>query len=191
MNIFYLDENPITCSCYHNDKHCLKMLVEYTQLICTAVRLVCPPESVHYSAYKATHINHPCSIWVRQSMFHLEYLMNLVYYLNREYRTRFRHQQDHASYTIAWRLTDLRHDFPNIPLEDPPQCMPVEYKEALADNSLFGLEDHTAAVVAYRNYYKGEKAGFSTYRHGRIPSFMQGHLNEELQAQASARYSNG
>jgi hypothetical protein len=33
MNIFYLDKNPRKCAKYHCDKHVLKMIIEYAQLI--------------------------------------------------------------------------------------------------------------------------------------------------------------
>lgn len=39
MNIFVLDKNPIIAAQYHCDKHVVKMIVEYGQLLCTAVRL--------------------------------------------------------------------------------------------------------------------------------------------------------
>lgn len=28
MNIFYLDPTPSICAQYHNDKHCVKMILE-------------------------------------------------------------------------------------------------------------------------------------------------------------------
>ena len=39
MNIFYLDENPKKCAKYHCDKHVVKMIIEYAQLLSTAHRL--------------------------------------------------------------------------------------------------------------------------------------------------------
>ena len=38
MNIFYLHEDPSICAKYHNDSHCVKMILEYAQLMCTAHR---------------------------------------------------------------------------------------------------------------------------------------------------------
>ncbi len=34
MNIFVLDENPVKCAEYHLDKHCIKMILEQTQILC-------------------------------------------------------------------------------------------------------------------------------------------------------------
>ena len=40
MNIFYLDSNPTVCAQYHNDRHTVKMIVEYAQLLSTAHRVI-------------------------------------------------------------------------------------------------------------------------------------------------------
>ena len=40
MNIFYLDKNPKICAMYHNDKHVVKMILEYAQLLSTAHRVL-------------------------------------------------------------------------------------------------------------------------------------------------------
>ena len=38
MNIFYLDSDPIICAKMHNDKHCVKMILESAQMLSTAHR---------------------------------------------------------------------------------------------------------------------------------------------------------
>ena len=40
MNIFYLDREPKTCAEMHCDKHVVKMIIEYAQLLSTAHRLL-------------------------------------------------------------------------------------------------------------------------------------------------------
>jgi len=40
MNIFYLDNDPKVCAEMHNDKHCIKMILEYAQLLSTAHRVL-------------------------------------------------------------------------------------------------------------------------------------------------------
>ena len=40
MNIFYLDKDPKVCAKMHVDKHCVKMIVEYAQLLSTAHRVL-------------------------------------------------------------------------------------------------------------------------------------------------------
>lgn len=63
MNIFYLDENPNLCAQYHCDRHVIKMILESAQLLCTALNVVAGQQ---VTPYKSTHVNHPCSIWVRE-----------------------------------------------------------------------------------------------------------------------------
>lgn len=40
MNIFYLDRDVSKCAEYHNDKHVVKMIIEYAQLLSTAHRVI-------------------------------------------------------------------------------------------------------------------------------------------------------
>jgi len=40
MNIFYLHKDPDICASYHCDKHVLKMIIEYAQLLSTAHRML-------------------------------------------------------------------------------------------------------------------------------------------------------
>jgi hypothetical protein len=86
MNIFYLDEDPKICAQYHCDKHVVKMIIEYAQLLSTAHRVLDGFEgygasksgnrqvkiwTLHDSRdeilYKATHVNHPSNIWTRSN----------------------------------------------------------------------------------------------------------------------------
>ena len=86
MNIFYLHYDTKKCAEMHVDKHCVKMILEYAQLLSTAHRVLDGRESITLSLsgrkkkvwtiddhrnnvlYSATHINHPSAIWVRQSL---------------------------------------------------------------------------------------------------------------------------
>ena len=86
MNIFYLHNDPKTCAELHNDKHVVKMILEYAQLLSTAHRFIDGVPSVDRGTrtgrqrtsyilsdsrdavlYRATHINHPSAIWARHS----------------------------------------------------------------------------------------------------------------------------
>ena len=40
MNIFYLNESPEIAAVEHNDKHCVKMILESAQMLCTAHRVL-------------------------------------------------------------------------------------------------------------------------------------------------------
>ena len=81
MNIFALHLEPKTCAEMHVDKHVVKMILEYSQLLSTAHRVLDGQQYVDDSSgrrikrwklnnsfagdkllYKATHINHPSAI---------------------------------------------------------------------------------------------------------------------------------
>jgi len=40
MNVFYLDRDPVTAAKMHCDKHVVKMIIEYAQLMSTAHRVL-------------------------------------------------------------------------------------------------------------------------------------------------------
>ena len=48
MNIFYLDNHTHRCAKQHCDKHVVKMIIEYAQLLSTAHRVIDGIEYHHY-----------------------------------------------------------------------------------------------------------------------------------------------
>ena len=98
MNIFYLDHDHTTCAKYHNDKHCVKMILEYAQLLCTAHRELDGDNCMHPDVlYKATHKNHPSAVWTRQCSRNYIWLYYLWRELCKEYT--YRYGKEHASWT--------------------------------------------------------------------------------------------
>ena len=74
MNIFYLDPNPLKAAAYHNDKHVVKMILEYAQLLSTAHRVLDEIPKDEGVFYKACYINHPCGVWTREVSGNYEFL---------------------------------------------------------------------------------------------------------------------
>ena len=90
MNIFYLHPDPKKCAEMHLNKHCVKMILEYAQLLSTAHRVLDGDDYANqYNLYKATHVNHPSAIWVRQSCYNYSWLMQLLCHLCIEYTHRY------------------------------------------------------------------------------------------------------
>lgn len=150
MNIFWLDSDLKKCAEYHCDKHVVKMLVEYTQLLSASSRL-----SGVAQGYKLSHAKHPDTLWLLESLDNWKVLMLLTYHLHEEFK--YRYGKEHSSYRIARDLV-----LPNIPSKGvtvPPQCMPNQYK---CDNF----------IIAYRNYYIGEKARFAYWKGREIPNWF-------------------
>lgn len=158
MNVFFLDRNPAAAAFQHCDKHVLKMIVEYAQMLSTAHRVLDAGLVDHDAAgfYKKTHQNHPSSAWARSSRDHYAWLSDALVALCAEYRHRY--GKTHATETLAWRLTGVPWSLVARGFTDPPQCMPDVYKGS-------------DTVEAYRRFYVGDKARFATWKNRQPPSW--------------------
>lgn len=50
MNIFALDLDTKKCAQYHNNRHCVKMILELNQILCTAHRILDGKEIIDNSS---------------------------------------------------------------------------------------------------------------------------------------------
>lgn len=181
MNIFYLDHDVKKCAEMHNDKHCVKMILEYAQLLSTAHRVLDGIQAVSLSPkgrrktsyiigdnrdsllYSATHINHPSAQWCRDSVENYKWLYNLFCALCDEYT--YRYGKVH--------LTDqkLRHVLSHVPknakkkpFEQPWCAMPDEVK--IAGDSL----------ASYRNYYINNKVHLASWKKRNVPEWFNANV---------------
>lgn len=155
MNIFYLDRSPSLCAKYHCDKHVIKMILEYAQLMSTA-HVVLDGNQV---AYKATHKNHPSAIWVRESDYNYRWLYQLFTGVCVEYTSRY--GKIHMTESKFSRiLFNLPKNITEGPFTPPPQCMPDKYK----------CND---TVKAYQNYYIGEKYKIAKWKNNNTPPWFE------------------
>jgi hypothetical protein len=175
MNIFYLDRDVKTCATYHNDKHVVKMILEYAQLLSTAHRMLDGKEYIDASSgrrikrwrlehdqmenmlYKASHINHPSAIWARQSNNNYNWLMCLFQELLQEYT--YRYGKIHATDRLVYWLRQPPKNIPVGYLTQPTPAMPDEYK--VTGDSL----------QSYRNYYIGAKKTMAKWKNRPIPEW--------------------
>lgn len=140
MNIFFLHMIPSLCAVMHCDKHVVKMILETTQLLCSAHHMT---ESTYEPCYKLTHKNHPCSVWTRQSISNYKWLSSLGIELCKEYT--YRYGKTHMCEKYIRSLSENVPPIPDICMTPIAQAMPDEYKDK-------------DPVVAYRNYYFFEKS---------------------------------
>jgi len=101
MNIFYLDKDPRLCTRYHCDKHVVKMILESAQLLCTAVNVLAGEQ---VTPYKSTHVNHPCSIWIRESYWNWNYTYKLMLELELEWNHRYQHNKSHKVCKLSLKI---------------------------------------------------------------------------------------
>lgn len=192
MNIFYLDRNAKTCAEMHCNKHVVKMIIEYAQLMSTAHRVLDGEEYIDRTAnghkikrwrmkdercesglMKASHVNHPSNIWVRSSKENYYWLNEMWDHLLREYTHRYgKHHACGKYQDVLWQPPSNISD---KYFTDPTPAMPDECK--IANNSL----------ASYHKYYIDKKVSFAKWTKRERPAwFVEGLLqkmvaiNEEL-----------
>lgn len=182
MNIFFLALDPKICAMYHLDKHVVKMIIEYAQLLSTAHRVLDGDlvNKRHYklyddrenTLYKTTHINHPSSIWTRQYKQNYIWLYMLFCELCDEYT--YRYGKIHL---CDKKLRTLLKDPPyNIPVLDdnntwigPTPAMPDECK--VNGNNL----------LSYHNYYRQFKTHIAVWTKRDTPKWYYNNSSTHIQ----------
>eukprot|EP00976_Prorocentrum_cordatum_P107160 1194592-Prorocentrum_minimum.AAC.2 len=174
MNIFFLAMNPSECAKYHCNKHVVKMILEYAQILCTAHRVIDGTLTVNEKKrktwvfqdfrenifYKSTHVNHPSVIWARQTTHHYNWLYKLFSDLNSEYQHRY-----HKTH-LCWTKLNAHINRPpsnlssDLPFKSPPLAMPDACKIP------------ESAVDSYRKYYILEKASFCKWTNRPVPEWF-------------------
>jgi len=175
MNIFYLHNDPKVCAEMHADKHVVKMILEYAQLLSTAHRVLDGVETVgigdsgrkqtryilsddrEQKLYKSTHLNHPSAIWARQSYANYVWLSKLLTELCREYTYRYGKVHKVERDGLEEELMYPPMNIANAPFTEPTPAMPPEVK--VAGNS----------IASYHNYYINNKQHLASWR-GKINS---------------------
>lgn len=153
MNIFVLDIDPKLCAKYHANIHVTKMLVETAQLLCSTYYTT---EQSNLSPYKLTHVNHPCSIWTRESLSNWKWLKRLGIELYNEYKHRYG-DKTHKSGEVIMNLVE-----PNL-----LDIGLTEFAQAMDDE--FRNDD---AVKAYRDYYRLKKSKLLNYKNRELPFWI-------------------
>jgi len=189
VNIFYLDHDVKKCAEMHNDKHCVKMILEYAQLLSTAHRILDGILSTGVSAsgrkktvyvladhrdsvlYSATHINHPSAVWVRQSDKNYDWLFALFQALMDEYT--YRYGKVHACTKLEMALARIPNNISQAPFTEPTPAMPDDCK--VIGNS----------VDSYRNYYIMNKTHLAKWKNRPIPEWYNDNTPRTYQPQAS------
>lgn len=188
MNIFYLSHDQRQCAMWHNDRHCIKMMVEYAQLLSTAHRvldgevlpdkifrktiILLPHEytSVDFKERKVeiqnkqcctqSHINHPSSKWVRTSTENYKWLFGLWSELLDEWRRRYGHNKVHKLEEYKQFLSNPPKNLVVGDFTPMALAMPDEHK--ISDD----------ATLCYRQYYKLSKAHLAKWKNSDVPPWF-------------------
>ena len=177
MNIFYLHEDPVRSAQLHCDKHVVKMIIEYAQMLSTAHRMLDGTQYIDQSSgrrikrwrldnsnmdgvlYKASHINHPSAIWVRENAIQYQYMYDMFVALCDEYT--YRYGKIHSTERLLGKLLEtLPKNIKDNGFVEPPQAMP-DYCKVPGDS-----------IKAYQMYYVNEKIGFAKWTKRDIPTWF-------------------
>ena len=121
MNIFFLDKKPQKAAEYLCDKHVPKMLLESSQMLCTAVQRHL---GIIEDLYKPAYPKHPMTIWVGESQGNFSWALKNALSINQEYEKRF-HKKHKSMRVINYiRYWAFHYDMPGGEMKAPPQCMP-------------------------------------------------------------------
>lgn len=153
MNIFYLDKDLTKCAKYHVNKHIVKMPLETTQILCSAYYFT---DQSGFSPYKKTHPNHPCCVWVRESINNWIWLRELGLELCKEYTYRYGKTYKCEEILRSMTIPNL----PNIPMT-PLKC---------AMDDIYKVSD--SPIDNYRNYYNNAKQHLFQWKNRCIPEWV-------------------
>ena len=160
MNIFYLDKDPKLAAIYQYNKHVVKIILESAQMLCTAHHCYGDAEQKANVPYKQAHLNHPSTIWARQSRSTYMWLYDHMMALGTEYYVRY--GKTHLTITKCKEFLATPPKYiQGDEWSQPPQAMPDEYK-------------HEDSIIAYWQYYINDKshiAGKTENKYREIPIF--------------------
>lgn len=177
MNIFFLDYDVTAAARAHVDKHVVKMILEYAQLLSTAHRYLDGYRETYFCEkkqktktrwkldnpfmdrvlYNATHLQHPSLLWVIEDRANYDFLYSLFLELCAEYT--YRYDKTHLSEV---KLSDI--------LMEPPENI----KDACMTPLKLAMPDEyktDCPVESYRAYYRDAKADLATWKNRSKPEW--------------------
>jgi len=108
--------------------------------------------------FRPVHQKHPCTLWAGQTIENYRWLWRLGIALCKEYT--YRYEKTHACERILAILRCPPVELQARGFTKPAQAMPDEYK-------------HSDTLMAYQNYYIGEKARLGVWHKRPVPPFME------------------
>ncbi len=177
MNIFYIDADPRLCAEWSVDSHCIKMILEASQLLSTAHRVLDGDEYIddggkrkvkrwrlndvrNSTLYSATHVNHPSAVWARESNNNYNWLYCYLYEHCKEYTYRYGKVHKVESSGLMNMLSTTPDNIPIKHFFQPPSAMDPKYIIS---------ED---ARINYRNYYKVGKSHLHKWKNRLPPAWI-------------------
>lgn len=104
MNLFVTDPDPVVCAMNLDDKRIGKLLMECNQMMSLAIKSQWPEDDGSYVFWETrteltsgfSYLNHPVSLWVRQTRANFIWTLEHAYALANEFQHRFGHAHGSA-----------------------------------------------------------------------------------------------
>ena len=199
MNIFALSKDPREAAQMMIDKHVIKMPTESCQMLHTNALYFMYVD--HYNStpslrelkqfhtdiasnlMKPAMLNHPSTIWARETKGNWDYLYEHALSLCEEYTLRY--GREHGSYQ---RILDTP-DYPykndtsaltpvTIAMADQYRLDPIEFYNTARVQYGIEYDEWDFVIASYRNYYLEGKWRFAEWRNDRRPEWWPvNHIN--------------
>ena len=140
MNIFYVNDDPILSADDLAYRHVVKMIVESSQMLSTAHRILGTVISGDI-LYKKTHINHPSNVWIRESTLHYDWVWHNAKRMCELYT--LKSGKKHASEKVLDVLITHPITLYDNGFKRPPACV---------DDDLKHLAESHSVKYAYKAY---------------------------------------
>ena len=162
MNIFAVNDDPRLAALELPDKLIPKMIVECTQMLSTAHRVLDGDAGADAKLlYKKAYENHPSCVWVREDAMNYWWLWMHALTLSEEYKWRFTDETGVAAHKTVPVIHALQELPVNIPankdtswevLADLPLCMPDQYKQEGSGHRIYAMESYQKFITQDKPY---------------------------------------
>jgi hypothetical protein len=154
MMIFFLDKDPVKNAEYHMDKHVVKMILEYIQILTAAqINHGDLPQETLRTLYKPPGMNNPITKWPSINTTNYILVLDLLKALFSEYT--FRYGKIHTGQPLLAILEKLPK---NLPISDTPSPFPF-------------CPDHPDMYIWHRENYINNKQHLATWKKREVPGW--------------------
>ena len=162
MNLFFLDKCFKKSAEYHVNSHCVKQILEATQILCATFHL----QDIQ-APYKLSHKNHPSTVFCRQSEENFMWVFDYASALSDEYT--YRYGKIHKSTEVLKWVANNAHKL------SFPQKGITEFAIAISQDSecrkIDGF-DSMCPIQKYRSYYKLDKKHLHSWKSRDKPEWI-------------------
>ena len=166
MNRFIIEDTPSKIASSLCDQHIVKMPLEETQMLCTALWHHAPDYAEEHGLYKPVHQKHPCTLWAMENISNYTFAFSLLGCMLKEYTARYK--KEHGAGKHFASLWVGRVYLPDGKMTAHPQCFSGH--DDLKTDEFMPIE-------AYRKFYIVDKSNFARYKYTQKPTWMKGESN--------------